>query len=386
MSKTQHTVSAADALERERKVFRYSERYGQHPETEARYGEAIRACESMSNLSLTVAEIARMYEVDPQCLRNQLKRHFPDIIPERNRLRIALGYDHPKGNSGLKKATVNRYAKAVEMLRDPSLTVREVAQRCDVSYQGLQQHLIFYHKDIADARMLARADAVNNDIVIGSLDGSGGVHRPRPEAVERDAPAVEMYRTTDLPATEIAKKCGLSAHNFESYLRKWHKPEMVERRKRREAELKEKREAENNRPDRSGPALARERYTPAIEMLLGGMTLSEAASALGVELSNLGAWMKRHHSDVLEASGNGMMRLQDGKLVTRRRYARFAPVCQYIGEHPSERTENVARRFGVPTSSLMKFAARIFPEQWKRHCEACDTRFRPGCSVNNDER
>lgn len=127
------------------------ERYGQSPEAQAKYGEAIMACSSIEHLGMTVAEIARLYGVDTESLRNQLKRHFPNVIPLRDKLRGLMGYRvHPR--AGLQPVTTERYAQAVEKLWDTDMTVKEVASQCGVSYQGLQQYLLFYHKDIAEKR------------------------------------------------------------------------------------------------------------------------------------------------------------------------------------------------------------------------------------------
>ena len=68
-------------------------RYGPSPETVQKYREAVQACMSIMNLSLNVADIARMYNLDPQCLRGQLKRHYPEVIRRRNELREKLGYE-----------------------------------------------------------------------------------------------------------------------------------------------------------------------------------------------------------------------------------------------------------------------------------------------------
>ena len=125
-----------DAQDREKKIFRYMARYGQHPETEARYRDAIAACQNIENLPLSVSEIARMYGLAPECLRNQLKRHFPHVIPQRDKLRLALGISVAV-NRGLKKTTIAKYADAVKMLRDSTVTVREAARKCDVSYYAL---------------------------------------------------------------------------------------------------------------------------------------------------------------------------------------------------------------------------------------------------------
>ena len=210
-------------------------RYGQHPETEAKYRDAIFACQSILHIGLTVGEIARTtYGLRPEGLRGQLKRHFPHLLPARDQLRFRLGYTR-RVRLGVQEKTAKKYARAVAMLRNGTLTVRAVAAECGVSYCGLQQHLLFYHKDIAESRLLRRTEALNKEIAQGEVSSRGGVRAPRPEAVAYYAPAVELYRTTDLSVPEIARRCGIPPHNLAVYLRKWYAADVQARRERREA-------------------------------------------------------------------------------------------------------------------------------------------------------
>jgi|GEM_PF-2018168 len=359
-----------DELKREYLVFRHTARYGQHPETEARYREAVIACKSFENLTLTIQEIARMYDLKPECLRNQLKRHFPNVIQEREKLRDMMGYAIP-GNKGLKNNTIKQYAEAIEMLRDASLTVKEVASRCGVSYQGLQQHLIFYHKDIAEKRMLSRTDSLLRPVVAGTITGSGGIHQPRPGVVALYAPALELYRTTQMSVPEIAKRCGVAPHNFESYIRKWHKDDMEERRLQREERIRRKKEQEETRSKCTLSQKARMKYGRAVEYLSAGMTLTQTASELGVDVTNLSGWLRRNQPEVLEICKVGMMRLPSGKLVSRKTWEKYEPVAQYVCTHPSKPTVFVAEKFAVPTSSLVKHLSVYYPDVWERHCRCC---------------
>lgn len=364
---------------REQAVFAYMARYGQQPSTEQKYRPAIEACQNINFLPLTVSDIARKYDLNPECLRNQLKRHFPEILEKRTQLRAKMGYKE-SCNFGLKNSTVLRYAAAVEMLRDPRMTVREAATLSAVSYQGLQQHLLFYHKDIAESRMLARTDALLRPVVEGEMTASGSTHAPSAKAKALYGPAVELYRTTDLPMTEIAARCGLKVHNLSSYIRKWHRPEMERRQKARKARVASKREAYARREDLSAVTLARKRYTPAITLLQSGLTLSQAAKELDVDLTNLASWFKRNHPDILEQTHAGMMILPGGRKALRRTYEKYHPIAQYMDAHLSQPTREVARRFCVPLSSLTKKMNAIFPDIWKRHCDACRRTAKRPCS------
>lgn len=357
-------------LQFEQAVFRYTARYGQHPETEQKYREAINACRSIDYISLTLTDVARMYGLKPEPFRNQLKRHYPEILRTRTELRARLGI-RESGNFGLKDQTVRQYAEAVELLRDPSVTVREAASRTGVSYQGLQQHLVFYHKDVADARMLVRSDALMKPLTVGGFNAVGGIRAPKPEAARLYEPAVEMYRTTDLPKTEIARRCGVPVHNFESYLSRWYKPLMEQRRERQRLQREEKQRAPKE--VRSKVALARMKYEPAVALIASGKTLSEAARELGVPLYNLSPWLKAHYPALLDQAQAGQMRLPSGRQVLRKAYNKYLPIAEYIDAHPAEPTREVAARWGVPLSSLGKKMASYFPEIWKKHCLTLNT-------------
>lgn len=372
----QSTVTASFQSEEdlERRLFRYTARYGQHPETETIYHDAILACQSIDNLELTVADIARKYNLKPECLRNQLKRHFPEIYARREQMRDMLGLSRP-GNRGLKKATVEKYADAIQMLRNTSLTVKEVANRCNVSYSGLQQHLLCYHKDIAESRLLYRADAllqtVPSDTLIGSPSAIGGVRKPRPDTVEMFAPAVKFYQETNLSVPQIAARCGLNRHALESYLKRWYPEDVARRRLAREAAWAAKKEERAGRPDRSCATVARLRFTPAIALLQEGKTLSQAAKILNVQIWDLSAWFRRNHPEILEQTRTGMFVLPSGQKTLRRTYDRFLPIAEYIASHPSKSTKELSAKFNVPASSLVKYISTYFPEQWSRHCKAC---------------
>lgn len=349
-------------------------RYGQRPETEKQYRDAILSCMSIEHLELTVTDIARKHDVKPECLRNQLKRHFPEIIPKRERIRNLLGCSRP-GNKGLKIATVEKYSESVQMLRETSLTIRQVAFQCDVSYRGLQQHLLFYHKDIAESRMLFRTDALLQAIPCGESRGTpsatGGLRRPRAETEALYEPAVKMFQETDCTLTQIAARCGVKVHTLAGYLARWYPDSVEKRRMEREAKWAAKKQERMNQPDRSVSALARQRYTPAIALLRNGMTLSQAANSLGVDLTNLSAWFRKNHPEVLEETKAGMMILPSGEKTLRRTYERYLPIAEYITTHPAQSTRYLAEKFHVPESSLVRYISKYFPLQWQRHCKAC---------------
>ena len=97
----------------------------------------------------------------------------------------------------------------------------EVADSCGLSYTGLEQHLLFYHKDLVKRRIRIRKKALRRQRK-GEITGRGTVHAPSPELVEKYAEAVHLYATTPMSAARIAGKTGVSKKGFYEHLQRWH--------------------------------------------------------------------------------------------------------------------------------------------------------------------
>ena len=101
------------------------------------------------------------------------------------------------------------------------VTVPEVADSCGLSYTGLEQHLLFYHKDLVKRRIRIRKKALRRQRK-GEITGRGTVHAPSPELVEKYAEAVHLYATTPMSAARIAGKTGVSKKGFYEHLQRGH--------------------------------------------------------------------------------------------------------------------------------------------------------------------
>ena len=66
-----------------------------------------------------------------------------------------------------------------------------------------------------------------------------------------------------------------------------------------------------------------------------------------------------------------MIKTPGGVVVKRATYERYKVLAQYMAEHPGERTEDIARRFGVPASSMHKVLSRCFHDVWEKHLASC---------------
>ena len=271
-------------------------RYGQRDKTRERYAEAIQACGSIGFLDLTVGEIAKMFGHTDPCLRNQLKRHFPEMLAQRERIRVQLGLNK-QPLRGVSASTEAKYAPAIELLRTTDMTIREVAERCGLSIIGLQQHVLFHHRDLAQQRLAKRIEALDKPRSTDGMSGTGRPNRPRQATAELYAEAVEMYRTTDLTVAEIALKCNVMTHNFQCYLQRWCRSDIAVREKLRREKLERQRKERAAMEDRSRTTVAQRKYTPALKLIKEGTTYREAAEKLGVNMDSLSRWVRKYHPE-----------------------------------------------------------------------------------------
>ena len=208
---------------------------GQSLITHLKYKDAIEACGDIGYIELNVSQIARLFGVDGTALASQLRVHYPDVLPNRERMRQRLGVAD-RTHRGARPASREVYAEALAMYRDTDMTIPEVAEKCEVSKGGLTQYLRFYHKDIIEQKAAIRKAArrKSGSRTAGEPAGNGGLYGPKPATVARYAPAMEMYRNSSLTIQEISDRTGVTKEGFKNYLRQWHRDERTKRRSRKE--------------------------------------------------------------------------------------------------------------------------------------------------------
>lgn len=332
-----------------------SQRRGQRPETHAKYREAVAACDSMEYVGCNVSQIAREFGLSGTNLARQLRTHYPEVLEfrERERQRLGLADNLPRGTRTWCK---EQYAEAVELLRaDRYITVQDAAERCNVSYTGLEQHLIFYHKELVDNRIKIRKQAVRQQRK-GKITGRGTLHAPTSETIGKYAEALQLYRTTPLSARKIAKQTGVSISGFYDYLQTWHKDLICER---KGIPYEEGKPVEWSSVRRYNPATAA-KYADAIARLKeGGLTTAKVAAEFSLHPECFRQYLKEHEPE-LHAS-LGMKKTEDGKMVSPKSMERYKEAI-HLYETTLESLKSIARRFGLDACSLGQFIRRHFPE------------------------
>lgn len=331
----------------------------QRPATHAKYKAAIEACGSMDYVGMNVSQIAREFGLDGTNLGRQLRTHYPEILElrERARLRWGLNDNLPRGSRRFCK---EQYAAAVELLQgDSYITVQEAAEICGVSYSGLEQHLLFYHKELVGKRIRTREKAVRQQHR-GKITGRGTVHAPSPSVDEKYARALHLYRTTPMSAARIAAETNVPKKGFYGYLQKWHKELVC---LRRDIPYVEGAPVDWSQTRKYNPATAA-KYAGAIRKLKEHpCPIAVVAAEFGLHPETFRNYLKEHEP-ALHAR-LGMVRTEDGKTMAQGSMEKYKEAVHLYGT-TSEPLMSIARRFGLNSCSLRDFLKRHYPELVER--------------------
>lgn len=332
---------------------------GQTAATRAKYGDAIRACGDMAYIGYNVSQIARIFHLDPTSLARQLRVHFPEILEKREKGRRRLGMNDNL-HRGEKPWARELYAEAVEHLRITNDTIQQTARLYNLSYPGLREHMLYYHKDIVDKRFAKRKKAKSVK-KRGALTGSGTRHEPSPAQVEKYREAVVLYRTTAMTQKEIAAATGVPLSGLRNYLRIWHPELILERRGVKCGKGEEIRISDTKSYLKSTAA----KYAGAIRRLkASGRTTAEVAREFALNPETFRMYLHEHEPEL--AARLGMTSLPDGRRVSARSMEKYAEAIRQY-ETTDEPLRSIARRLGLVYNSLFGFIRRNCPESMERH-------------------
>ena len=335
---------------------------GQLPATRAKYKDAIEACGSMEHIKFNVSQIARKFGLEGTNLGRQLRTHYPEIIEWRENVREWLGIGDGLSR-GMRRSCKEQYAEAVKLLRRSSyITVQEAADSCGVSYTGLEQHLLFYHKDLVKWRIKIREKALRRQRK-GEITGRGTVHTPSRKLVEKYAEAVHLYSTTPMSAAQIAKKTGVSRKGFYEHLQRWHLALICER---KNIPYKEGQSVDWSKVRKYNPA-TKAKYAEAIRRLKeSGLPTARVAAEFGLQPEGFRSYLKEHEPELY--ARQGMVRTDKGSMVSRRSMEKHSEAIR-LYTTTTESVKSLASRFGFNDCSFGQFIKRNFPELAERRKE-----------------
>lgn len=201
---------------------------GQTTASHYKYKDAIEACDSIEYIEYNISQIARIFGVDCSSLAAQLRKHYPEIVPRRELERQKMGI-YVNLQYGVRKWTKEAYKSAVEILGSTDLTIEEAAKECDVSPEGLREHILAYYPQITLQREQKRIKAAGQK-TRGKRNGNWTIHEPNEDTISKYESAIELYKNTSLSIQEIADISEVNIGGLRHYLRTWHPELMVQRR------------------------------------------------------------------------------------------------------------------------------------------------------------
>lgn len=332
---------------------------GQTAASSLKYGDAIRACDDMTYIEYNVSQIARIFHLDPSALGRQLRVHFPEILERREKERHRLGVNDNL-HRGVKRWCREQYAEAVEHLRTTNDTIQQTARLYKLSYSGLREHMLYYHKDIVGKRFAKRKKAKSVK-KRGALTGNGTRHEPSPRQVEKYKEAIYLYKVTAMTQKEIVAATGVPLNGLRNYLRIWHPELILEHRGVMCDSCDNIKISETKSYLKSTAA----KYAGAIKKLkTTGQSTAEVAREFGLNPETFRMYLHEHEPEL--AACLGMTLLPNGKRVSARSMEKYAGAIR-LYETTEESLRSIARRLGLVYNSISGFIRRNCPESIERH-------------------
>ena len=307
---------------------------GQSYRSHIKYKDAIEACGDIAYIEYNVSQIARLFGLSGPALSSQLRVHYPDVIPARERLRKRLGLAD-NAHRGARKISNDVYEEALRMYRNTDMTIPQVAEKCDVSKGGLVQYMRFYHKEIIKYKEEKRCAAKESKStrIAGQLSGNGRLYGPKSGTVERYAPAVELYRTTFKSIPEIAAETGVSVSGLRNYLKQW--------------------QGEAGKIDHRRSSKASDKYAAAIASLsVNARPVASVAAEYGLNPDVFRRYLKTNAPHLIPSACTAREKYKDA-------------VNEYATT--SESLKNIAQRHGLVYNSLLGYILRNCPHERDSH-------------------
>lgn len=248
---------------------RYAQAVELYRTTEQTLPQIAEAC----NVSLSgLLQHLRFYHKDVLRLKGEQRRRAQAVTRKERGSLLGNGRRHEPA-----PATERKYAVALELYRDTTLTLREIVRRTGVPAEGFRFYLHKWHKPLVDSRA-------------ARLAGKPAAHlSARARAlVAKYAPAVASLRRQLRPIARVAAEFGFHPETFRAYLQKYV-PDLA-------------RQLGRTVDDRGNVVSCRSqaKYAEAIRCYVATSdSLLSIARRMGLNYTSLGSYMRRNYPDLL---------------------------------------------------------------------------------------
>lgn len=266
--------------------------HGARPECTEQYAKAV---EMYRDTEMTMREVSAACKVSPSGFSQHLRFYHKEILKRRKQKRETAKAKRQQvlgeltGNGRTYRpspATKQRYAQALELYRNTTLTMKEIVRRTGVPAEGFRFYLHKWHKDLVIERLGISSN------VSGHTDLRSARKRMKTVAAKY-AEAIESLKNNPRPVAKVAAEYGFNPEVFRNYLHK-HEPELA----RQQGMMK----------TANGKTVSRrseEKYGEAVR-LYGTTTesLKSIAARLGLTYNSVGGYIRRNYPEVMALHQN----------------------------------------------------------------------------------
>ena len=186
-----------------------------------------------------------------------------------------------------------KYAEAVSLYADTELSLRKIAERCQLTAGGLGSYLRRYWSELVLQRHKIPVDGKDPKSIkiIATGQQNPVAHAKYKDAVE----ACDTMRYIDLNVSQVARKFNLDGTALANFMRIHYAEILVQREEIR------RRLGINDNKHHGARKVCVEQYSEAVELYRStDMTLPEVAALCRVSQSGLGQHLRFYHKDVLQ--------------------------------------------------------------------------------------
>lgn len=266
--------------------------HGARPECTEQYAKAV---EMYRNTEMTMREVSAACKVSPSGFSQHLRFYHKEILKRREQKRKTAKAKRQQvlgeltGNGRIYRpspATKQRYAQALELYRNTTLTMKEIVRRTGVPAEGFRFYLHKWHKDLVIERLGISSN------VSGHTDLRKARKRMKTVAAKYEE-AIESLKNNPRPVAKVAAEYGFNPEVFRDYLHK-HEPKLA----RQQGMMK----------TANGKIVSRrseEKYAEAVR-LYGTTTesLKSIAARLGLTYNSVGGYIRRNYPEVMALHQN----------------------------------------------------------------------------------
>ena len=266
--------------------------HGARPECTEQYAKAV---EMYRNTEMTMREVSAACKVSPSGFSQHLRFYHKEILKRREQKRKTAKAKRQQvlgeltGNGRIYRpspATKQRYAQALELYRNTTLTMKEIVRRTGVPAEGFRFYLHKWHKDLVIERLGISSN------VSGHTDLRKARKRMKTVAAKY-AEAIESLKNNPRPVAKVAAEYGFNPEVFRDYLHK-HEPELA----RQQGMMK----------TANGKTVSRrseEKYAEAVRLYgTTTETLKSIAARLGLTYNSVGGYIRRNYPEVMALHQN----------------------------------------------------------------------------------